>query len=128
MAGRVRVTAARSACRACVHGLFLAQASMRRVVEMPTRQLAKGALADARPCSGADAIRRVWFITVAAALFSGMAKHMHFGDDEDHMVTYRTCVPEVRRSTRRFQHPTAGWRDGVPAGIPEAFGGHPLQT
>jgi len=49
---------------------------------------------------------------------------MHFSGGEDHMLTDRTFVPGHRRVARWFRHPAAGWRGGVPAGIPAAFGGH----
>lgn len=88
----------------------------------------RGASTTVLPCSTVGAVQRVWFMTVAAALLSGEGEHMHFSGYEDHMLTARTCVLEVRRVTRWSQHPAAGWRASVPPGIAEALGGNSRQS
>ena len=53
---------------------------------------------------------------------------MYFGHDEGHMLADGICVTDVSQAVCRLQRPAAGWREGVPAGIPEVFGGHPQQA
>jgi hypothetical protein len=53
---------------------------------------------------------------------------MHFGNDEGHMLTDGIGVVDVSQAARRLQRPAAGWREGVPARIPEALGGHPRRA
>jgi hypothetical protein len=53
---------------------------------------------------------------------------MRLSSDEDQMPTDRAFVPGPRRVARCVQHPAAGWRGGVPAGIAVAIGGHSPQS
>ena len=52
---------------------------------------------------------------------------MHLANDEGHMLIDDFYVRDVSQAACRLRRP-AGWREGVPAGIAEAFGGHPQQA
>jgi hypothetical protein len=82
-------------------------------------------------CTSIDTIDvtvRVSSITTTATALRDGGKHVHFGDEEGHLLTDGIRVKDVSRAARRLQCPLVGWREGAPAWIPEAFGGRPHQA
>lgn len=65
---------------------------------------------------------------MTATALRGGREHVHFGDDEGHLLTDGTCVTDVSQAVRRLHRPAAGWREGAAAWIPAAFGGRPHQA